>query len=662
LGEDDVRLLESAAPVIGIALRSVRLLRANRLALAQSVRIQEVAGLAGQDLHAVVASIAAQAGTMLAATGVACWALDDRARPRERSSSGDPRAERVLGWSGLHPGVLPEQPVRGENRDVGWAAIPLRYSDRLVGAIGAVSPPPGPELPGQAALEFARHAAVAIENARLAQETRGRISTLQAVAAFGELDPTRPELTRSAMAALVERALAPAGGELWLVDGTQLQRAGASGPAGAPAEVEDWVVSALRDETESRRLKGWLRTLTGERTIATPILVDGRLAGMVTARAEGETAETRRLMAVLAGQAAIVLARVALLDVLDRERRMLNVILGHSPVGVVLEDGQGRIVYANPAVERIYRLAPDAVAGLTLDELLAGAGAIPLDEVGSDVGEGAEYRLRDRSIRVRRVPVSGVEGGASGVLTLHEDVTEERELLETKELMLRAIGHEVRSPAAAMRSSLGSLLQWETEIDPERRQALVHEAYEASGRLLSLVEGQLTISRLETGAFQPTPAAVPLAEAMTQVLAVLRSRYGEQVDRVQMAVPDAIPPAFCEPTHLDQVLANLVGNALEYSTGQVTVSVTASGDWLEVSVADRGPGLSPERVHALFEKSTPAGGNRSQGGLGLGLYLCRLVVERSFRGRIWHQPSDGGAKFCFTVPAHPAPVAAGARG
>jgi signal transduction histidine kinase len=106
------------------------------------------------------------------------------------------------------------------------------------------------------------------------------------------------------------------------------------------------------------------------------------------------------------------------------------------------------------------------------------------------------------------------------------------------------------------------------------------------------------------------------------------------------------------------VLTNLIGNALEYTSAAVSVQArAASRGWLEVTVADHGTGLPAGSLEGLFEKTGPAGRNRSQGGLGLGLYLCRLVVERSFGGRIWVASSDrGGTTFKFTVPAIAVPA------
>jgi signal transduction histidine kinase len=232
-------------------------------------------------------------------------------------------------------------------------------------------------------------------------------------------------------------------------------------------------------------------------------------------------------------------------------------------------------------------------------------------------------------------------------------VTAQRLALEAKDLMLRAIGHEVRSPAAAMKTTLAGIMQWDDTIDPHGRRELLQEAYESSDRLLSLVESQLIIAKLETKHFEPSPEPIELKPAMDSVLNVLAHRYADRIGAVEVKLHDGLPRAYCEPTHLAQVLTNLIGNALEYTQAQIKVRARAMPDgWLEVTVADSGPGLPPGSMPDLFEKTGPAGRNRSQGGLGLGLYLCRLVVERSFGGRIWVASSNReGTTFKFTVPS-----------
>jgi two-component system sensor histidine kinase KdpD len=291
--------------------------------------------------------------------------------------------------------------------------------------------------------------------------------------------------------------------------------------------------------------------------------------------------------------------------------------------------------------------------GRTPSEVYAAAGATPADEADADGTLELRMREPDRTVHVRRVVIPGLEGEPAGVLTLHEDVTAQRQALEAKDLMLRAIGHEVRSPAAAMKNTLAGIMQWDESIDSSGRRTLLQEAYESSDRLLSLVESQLIIAKLETRHFEPVPEPVDLSAALTGVLTVLAHRYAERTADVDITLPQDLPSAFCEPAHLAQVLTNLIGNALEYTTRTVTVEARqVQRGWLEVTVADNGSGLPAATLDTVFEKTGPAGRSRSQGGLGLGLYLCRLVVERSFGGRIWVAASDRrGTTFKFTVPA-----------
>jgi signal transduction histidine kinase/putative methionine-R-sulfoxide reductase with GAF domain len=641
---NEIQLLESAAPVVGIALRTLRLHRSNQLALAHSVRIQEVAALAGHDLDGVVASIAEQARTMLGAAGTACWAFDDEGRVSAEAAIGDPSAAQVLAWSRQGPGggrALARRTKRGTQGSQGWTLIPLWYADRLVGALGSVQAPAAPPM-AAAPLDFSRHAAIAIENARLAAETRGRIHALEAVAAFADLDITRPDLARAEMCRLIERALSASGGALWLREGDEMVRGpGGRGAPRVPADPSLWDGDPARG---------------GEGSLALPIAVEGEVVGMLTANAGASSPrETLRLTSVLAGQAALVLGRLRLVAALDRQAEMMNAILTHSPVGVVLEDAEGRIVYANPVVEGMYGVPATGLVGTPARDLPARAGGAVISDPDAGPDAPLELRLAERGtvVRVRRVSIPGSQERAAGVLTLHEDVTEQRALLEAKDLMLRAIGHEVRSPAAAMRATIAGLMQWDSLIDASQRHALLDEAYQQSDRLLSLVESQLIIAKLETGRFQPNPVPVALGPAFTQMLGVLRSRYGARVGAVELRVGPDIPDASCDPAHLDQVMTNLIGNALEYTNAsRIAVSASCADGWLEVTVEDNGGGLPPDLVGRLFQKTGPAGRGRSRGGLGLGLYLCRLVVERSFRGRIWlARTGPDGTAFTFTVPA-----------
>ncbi|HEV3405922.1 MAG TPA: GAF domain-containing protein, partial [Candidatus Dormibacteraeota bacterium] len=284
-----LKLLEAAMPVVGIALRTMRLHHANELALAQSVRIQELAALAGHELMSVVANIADQARTMLECAGTVCWAFDTEGRVTATRGSGDAAAEEVLGWAGLSSDdrVAPGGIVSGKAHDYAWNLVPLWYGERLVGAIGAVHASTLVAEPSAAALDFARHAAVAIENARLVAETRGRIRTLEAVAAFTELTPTEPDRARSEMARLVSLSLAGSQGELWLLEDGELVRRSNNGEMAPHVPVSDsaQLLRALTASAGGRRLRALLDLVGAPQdAFAIPIQVEGRFAGLLVAR------------------------------------------------------------------------------------------------------------------------------------------------------------------------------------------------------------------------------------------------------------------------------------------------------------------------------------------------------------------------------------------
>src|SRR5437879_12137233 len=143
--------------------------------------------------------------------------------------------------------------------------------------------------------------------------------------------------------------------------------------------------------------------------------------------------------------------------------------------------------------------------GQTPSEIYTSAGAERSDD-GEPEGT-VELRMKnpDRIVHVRRVEIPGLEGEPAGILTLHEDVTAQRLALEAKDLMLRAIGHEVRSPAAAMKTTLAGIMQWDETIDAHGRRQLLQEAYESSDRLLSPVERQLILAKAAAQPLGPRP-------------------------------------------------------------------------------------------------------------------------------------------------------------
>ena len=235
--------------------------------------------------------------------------------------------------------------------------------------------------------------------------------------------------------------------------------------------------------------------------------------------------------------------------------------------------------------------------------------------------------------------------GEANRMSVLEQVDDQRAAL------LRSVSHDLRTPLATIRA-VTSDLRSGTAYDPAAREELLDLVGDEAERLDRIVANLLSLSRIEAGALQPDRQAVVLEELVAERVRRLR-RLLTQV-RLQVDVPADLPLVNADYTQLDQVLTNLLENAARHAPPRSTVRVgaRAKGDMVEVWVSDEGPGVAGfdrERIFQPFRRSerTTSGGSGSSG---IGLAICKAVVE-AHGGTI--EVSDapaGGARFAFTMP------------
>jgi two-component system, OmpR family, sensor histidine kinase KdpD len=217
--------------------------------------------------------------------------------------------------------------------------------------------------------------------------------------------------------------------------------------------------------------------------------------------------------------------------------------------------------------------------------------------------------------------------------------------------LLSSVSHDLRTPLTSIKAAASSLLQEDVEWDKEERrgfaQAIEHEA----DRLNRLVGNLLDMSRIEAGALKPEKEWYALPALIQDVLGHLQPLLHGRA--VQTSLPDDLPPVKMDYLQIDQVLTNLLENAVRYTpTGSpIEISAEAQDGQLLVSVADRGPGIPPEELERIFDKFYRVRTlQRDTSGSGLGLAVCRGLVE-AHGGRIWAENREGGgALFRFTLP------------
>ena len=215
--------------------------------------------------------------------------------------------------------------------------------------------------------------------------------------------------------------------------------------------------------------------------------------------------------------------------------------------------------------------------------------------------------------------------------------------------LLRSVSHDLRTPLATIRAITSDLRDGAAHDERTRNELLELTGDEAE-RLDRLVANLLSMSRIEAGALQPVLQAAQLDELVTERVRRL-SRVMRDV-RVDTDVAPDLPLVDADYTMLDQVITNLLENAARHSPPRSTVRIAArkAGDLVEISISDQGPGIPPDERDWIFE---PFRTGTASGSSGVGLAICKAIVE-AHGGRICVTDAlGGGARFTFTLPTHP---------
>jgi two-component system sensor histidine kinase KdpD len=215
--------------------------------------------------------------------------------------------------------------------------------------------------------------------------------------------------------------------------------------------------------------------------------------------------------------------------------------------------------------------------------------------------------------------------------------------------ILSSVSHDLRTPLATITGAASSLLDQQGRIDPTTRLEMTRSIYREADRLDRLLRNLLDMMRIEAGAVQLNKEWHPLDEVVGAALARLEERLRDHT--VNTAFPADLPLVLVDGVLLEQVVINLVENAAKYAPAgsAIDLSASASNRDVIVEVADRGPGIplgEEARIFDKFYRAKPA----REGGVGLGLTICRGIVE-AHGGRIWAENrSGGGALFRFSIP------------
>ena len=324
--------------------------------------------------------------------------------------------------------------------------------------------------------------------------------------------------------------------------------------------------------------------------------------------------------------------------------------LEHVSDGVILTDVDGRVRFWNPGAEKLTGIDEHGAMGRELGRLLPGWERLAR-QPGTHSGGGAAV-LPIELGHERWLSITGVDFG-EGVVYAVRDVTEERALETMRSDFVATASHELRTPMTSISGAALTLLRRSGELPPERRDAFLEMIVSESERLSRIVDQILLASRIEAGSVEVVHEACDAAEVVRSVVESARHRAPEGI-RLAFDPPDDLPKVDSDPDRLRQVLVNVIDNAIKFSPmgGEVRIDLEPVGDALRFAVHDEGVGFDQNASERIFERFHRLDPQQTQGigGTGLGLYICRELVQR-MGGRIWAEAERGeGASFYFELP------------
>ncbi len=443
-------------------------------------------------------------------------------------------------------------------------------------------------------------------------------------------------------------------------------------PAGVPAvlrtgrpqlhaEVTDEVLAAVARDSEHARL---LRAAGMRSAIVVPMVARGRTLGALVLVAAGSGRRYGEadlaLAEELAGRAALAVDNARLYaEARAAEARYRAVFAGVADA-ILVADAAGRYLDANPAALALLGYGRDELLGLRVPDVVARERPWAEGEYARFLAEGAwrgelELRRRDGS----KVPVEAVATvvelpDGPIYLSALRDASARRALARLQEDFLAMVGHDLRSPLTAVVGQ-AQLMRRRRAYSERGVEAILAQA-ERMGRLVTDLGD---VVRLEAGRLELARAPVDLAGLARE--GAEQARLLDPRCPVRIEAPEVPVVALADRDRLGQVLQNLIGNAVKYSPegSEVVVVVSAEDAEARLSVADRGIGVAPEHLPRLFDRFYRADATGAPAGLGLGLYISRMLVE-AHGGRIWAESAPGeGSTFTVALPlaAEPAPTA-----
>ncbi|HEY9775230.1 MAG TPA: ATP-binding protein [Planktothrix sp.] len=349
----------------------------------------------------------------------------------------------------------------------------------------------------------------------------------------------------------------------------------------------------------------------------------------------------------------------------------------HSADGIVLSDRDGTVTSCNPAFAKLVGRSESEIIGQRLSGMVdfettdngakesresklvatafGGTATDAKEETGTRVASIINRAGADLSMLVSHVPITNGSADPQGFITIVY-IVQANSVQQAQTEFVSTVSHELRTPLTSIKGFADTILRAGNKFDASQQRRFVGIIKDQADRLTRLVEDLLAVSRLESKRMQLTMRAIDLNEAVHRVARNLADKAREH--KLTINLPAGLPPVFADADRLEQILTNLIDNAIKYSPPKTVVTVVArdvldeSQEMVEFSVSDQGVGIAEEHLPQIFSKFSRLDNPlvRQTEGTGLGLYITRSLVL-ALGGQIKVTSSPGNTTFTVRLPA-----------
>lgn len=343
---------------------------------------------------------------------------------------------------------------------------------------------------------------------------------------------------------------------------------------------------------------------------------------------------------------------------LTEEKNKIQAIIECMAEGVISLDKRGRIALLNPAAETMFRLRSTELLGKPFLEVVRNYQLAQVFQEALATGRPQNRRVElvtpaVRILRIEITPLQNEREEILGVVGVIHDISEITRVERMRTDFVANVSHELRTPLTTIKGFVETLLEGAME-DPVTCKRFLEIINTESNRLAQLISDLLSLSEIEAQKQPLVREVFSLAELIYETLEIFNMSFQKKSLQLQLSLPENLPKIAADRGKIGQVLINLIDNAIKYTQGgqTVTISVRQEGESLVTCVADTGPGIPQEALPRIFERfyRVDTARSREMGGTGLGLAIVKHIIE-AHGGKVWVISEWGqGSRFYFALP------------